>query len=296
MDPKLKKICIQKIKKIKLKFFTKTSTHLVLGGGGDDDDDRHQGRGNRGRGMRKAPPLVVKLRLSLEELYVGKEIHFLISKATICDHCRGSGAEDPDDLVRCPHCRGQGHVVRRQQVAPGFVQQFQMQCDHCRGSGEFIKNKCHVCRGSKIKDGYEKMVIWIEKGMINGEKIAFNGGANDHLELDSSDLIFVIQELEHKKFTREKHNLRTEMKITLKEALTGFSRQLTMLDGRKITVSKSHVSQPGDIIRVSGEGMPVKHYNHKGDLLVKLNIHLPKEINAEKQKLWKDFFNVGSNY
>ena len=50
------------------------------------------GRRKGGRQQRKkGPELNTKIRLTLEELYVGKEIPFLISKTLICDHCRGSG-------------------------------------------------------------------------------------------------------------------------------------------------------------------------------------------------------------
>lgn len=42
------------------------------------------------------------------------------TKQTICPHCRGTGADDPDDVKTCPVCNGQGHVLKKQQIAPGF--------------------------------------------------------------------------------------------------------------------------------------------------------------------------------
>ena len=145
-------------------------------GGGFGGGGQRRGRQQR----KKGPVLETRLRLTLEELYNGKEIPFLVSKTLVCDHCRGSGGEDIDDVVKCSHCNGQGMKIVRQQVAPGFVQQFQTECNVCGGAGKIVKNKCHVCRGHKMTDGYEKMVIYIEKGMTNGTKVDFNGGARDY--------------------------------------------------------------------------------------------------------------------
>ena len=74
----------------------------------------------------------------------------MISKGQLCEHCRGSGGEDPDDVKKCPRCQGQGFRMVRQQVAPGFIQQFQMECEHCSGEGKVITTKCHVCHGKKV--------------------------------------------------------------------------------------------------------------------------------------------------
>ena len=61
----------------------------MFGGfGGFGGGQRRGGRGQR----RKGPTLETKIRLTLEELYKGKEFPFLISKTLVCDHCRGSGS------------------------------------------------------------------------------------------------------------------------------------------------------------------------------------------------------------
>jgi len=40
---------------------------------------------------------------------------------TICPHCRGSGADDPDDVHVCPHCNGHGQITETRRLGPGFV-------------------------------------------------------------------------------------------------------------------------------------------------------------------------------
>jgi len=48
----------------------------------------------------------------------------------MCPHCRGSGADSHDDVKECDTCHGQGHILQRQQIAPGFIQTFQAQYDY----------------------------------------------------------------------------------------------------------------------------------------------------------------------
>lgn len=66
----------------------------------------------------------LKVRVTLEQLYVGKEHEVTYNRKTICPHCRGSGANNPEDVMQCPKCKGQGFTIVKQQIAPGFVQQF----------------------------------------------------------------------------------------------------------------------------------------------------------------------------
>lgn len=142
-----------------------------FGGGG--------GGGGGRRKENKGPDLRLRLRAKLEDIYNGKEIkvsnliQLFFTKLVICPHCRGSGADNPDDVKTCPDCNGTGHVVKRQQIAPGFFQQFQSACDKCNGKGKIFKKKCHVCRGAKIVPGSESIDIVIEKGVPNNHEIVY---------------------------------------------------------------------------------------------------------------------------
>ncbi len=39
----------------------------------------------------------------------------------ICPHCRGSGADSPEDVHVCDHCKGHGVVTETKRLGPGFV-------------------------------------------------------------------------------------------------------------------------------------------------------------------------------
>lgn len=64
------------------------------------------GRGHRQEA--KGPPLTVKVPVTLEDIYNGREVEMFMTKRIICNHCRGTGADSPDDVVTCNKCAGKG--------------------------------------------------------------------------------------------------------------------------------------------------------------------------------------------
>lgn len=98
-------------------------------------------------------------------------MEYTYTRHVVCPHCRGSGADSHDDIVECDRCGGKGHILQRQQIAPGFVQTFQSQCPKCNGKGKMVGKKCHVCQGEKRVKGLEELNVFIEKGMPNGHEM-----------------------------------------------------------------------------------------------------------------------------
>ena len=64
--------------------------------------------------------------------------------------------------------------------------------------------------------------------------------------------------------------------------MLGFSRKVTHLDGHVVTVTRSEVTQPGDKLKMPGEGMPRRQgkgvrqgSRRAGDLVVELKVKIP---------------------
>ena len=252
------------------------------------------GGGGKRHRENRADDLRVKVRTSLKDLYMGKEYEFTYTRSAMCPHCRGSGADSYEDVEICKKCKGNGVIMETKQIGPGFIQQFQRECPKCGGRGKTIKKKCHVCNGAKIVKTLEEMTLYIEKGMKNGNEIKFEEFGEEVPDKDPGNLIFVVQELGDKYFKRENDNLKYEMEISLKDALLGFEKYITHLDGHKVKVSKSSISQQGDVIRIRGEGMPVHNKGDKGDLFVVLKIKLPEKLDDEQKNKFKTFFDMRS--
>lgn len=91
----------------------------------------------------------------------------------------------------------------------------------------------------------EILELHIQKGAPDGHKLVFREKADEEPGADTGDVVFSLTQKEHPVFKRRGADLYVERKISLAEALCGFSTQLTHLDGRKLLIQ----SRPGDVLR-----------------------------------------------
>jgi len=262
------------------------------GGGGGDPHDIFSaffgGGGRRERGPKKGEDLVHPIQVDLENLYNGKTVKLSLTRDIICTACKGSGSKNPDANTTCQSCEGNGVKLVIRQIAPGMIQQMQMKCPDCDGSGTSVKAKdrCTECSGKKVKSDKKVLEVNIDKGMKNNQKITFPGEADQKPGIMPGDVVFVLQQKEHKTFKRKNDDLLIQQKIPLVEALCGTNFIVTHLDGRKLVVKTQpgELIRPGDVKTIDDEGMPM-HKNPfvKGKLYVSFEVQFPKDgqINAE---------------
>lgn len=257
------------------------------GGEGHSADDIFSmffgGGGRRGpSGPQKGEDIVHQIKASLEDLYNGKTTRLAINRNKLCEACEGRGGKVGAERD-CSDCNGRGVRVQLRQIGPGMVQQMQSACPACKGEGKIMneKDKCQSCKGKKTYKDRKVLEVMIEKGMKNGQKIRFSGEADELPGTIPGDVIFVIQEKEHDTFKRKGADLVATLSLQLTEALCGFTKTITHLDGRVLRID----SQPGRIIKpdsvhmIQGEGMPY-HGNPftKGRLFVLFRVEFPSAL------------------
>lgn len=220
-------------------------------------------------------------KVTLEELYKGKTVKFAANKQVLCSQCKGSGGKEKAKPATCERCKGNGMTDAVRQVGPGMMRRETVVCGHCQGSGSLYKEKdrCKKCKGKKTAQEKKALEIYILRGSMQGERIVLEGEADQHPGQTPGDIVFTLVEEHHDTFSRLGNDLSAELKVTLAEALTGFSRVvLKHLDGRGILMERPRgkVLRPGDCLVVKGEGMPMKRGEAKGDLYLLVNIEFPE--------------------
>mmetsp|Transcript_18429 Transcript_18429/g.37599 ORF Transcript_18429/g.37599 Transcript_18429/m.37599 type:complete len:374 (-) Transcript_18429:46-1167(-) len=265
-------------------------------GGGNPFDmfsNMFGGRRGGGQDQDKGPDVNLDVEVTLQDLYLGKSIELLVKKQIVCRQCGGSGARNPEDLHRCNTCGGSGVRVVRQQIAPGFVQQMQTTCTDCGGKGKVIKHVCQKCKGKKIQAGSETILLEVEKGMPDGHVITFEQQSDESPDKMAGDLKFKVNTLPHHLFRRKGNDLRMKMRLSLREALLGFSRKVEHVDGHVFTVADGGTTQHGAVRVVKGEGMPEHNYaSQKGNLHVEFEVEMPPQLTDEQKKAFEDLFNT----
>ncbi|KAK4271620.1 hypothetical protein QN277_020287 [Acacia crassicarpa] len=130
----------------------------------------------------------------------------------------------------------------------------------------------------------EILTIEIKPGWKKGTKITFPEKGNEQPNVIPADLIFVIDEKPHSVFTRDGNDLVVTQKISLAEALTGYTVHLTTLDGRTLNIPINNVIHPTYEEVVPKEGMPIpKEPSRRGNLRIKFNIKFPTRLTSEQK-------------
>ncbi|CAG8726770.1 21715_t:CDS:2 [Dentiscutata erythropus] len=246
---------------------------------------------------RQGPNIIMDIEVDLKELYLGTQFDVDISKQVICSHCRGSGAKSDDDVISCDACGGRGVKVVKQMLGPGIFQQFHSTCDSCGGKGKIVKSKCPICDGKKVLRANEQLTVIIDRGMKDGNTVVFEKESDEAPDTIPGDIIFKIKTLPNSIFTRNGDNLYKKETISLIDALTGFERNLTHLDGRIVTIKRDTVTQPNFVQVIKNEGMPKHRTQVKGDLYVEYTVVFPSVIeDVAKEGLKKLFPNIGTSH
>lgn len=252
------------------------------GGGGGFEDIFEQfgfnfGGGGRRREQREATTasIEVPLYVTLEQLYKGETIDVKYSRQVLClqwEMC----------IKVVQECQGPGVRVRRQQLAPGFVQQVQQADDRCVARGKMWAPNCSACPQKTTTESIN-LTIEITPGLRPGERISFEGVSDEQPGFKTGDLHFVIYEETHDHFHRDRDDLYKTMEVPLVDALTGFSITLTHLDGKEFTVDVTTVTDCDHVMRVPGKGMPRRNGRGYGDLYLTFEVDFPDEL-TDKQK------------
>lgn len=135
----------------------------------------------------------------------------------------------------------------------------------------------------KVEDKILEMDI--KPGLKAGSKIKFKG-VGDQEEGGQQDLAFVVTEREHPTLHREGDDIKTTIELTLSEALTGWKKTVTTIDGKQLSVSGGGPTQPGYQERYPNLGMPTKQAGQRGDFVVEVKVKFPTSLTtAQKMKL-----------
>jgi DnaJ family protein A protein 2 len=244
----------------------------IPGFGGFSGSFQHSFSSNQRQ--KQADDIINELNVTLEQLYNEETVNFTYKYNAYCGKCDGNGTKDGKE-TSCAPCGGKG--MRVQVIRSGnMIQQSIGECPQCRGKGQFIdeNNKCEACSGicSTVKE--KTVQIPLKSGLQSGNKIQLSGKGHQ-LKTIKTDLIVVINITSHKLFKKNNNDLFINIELKLYQALFGFDKIITHLDGRKLHISSSSKTDYNTVRKIKGEGLKSLQNDQKGDLYIKFSISLP---------------------
>ncbi len=246
------------------------------------------GRSGAGRTSSPGPvrgqDATAEITLGFDDAAHGATLPLRLSGPASCKTCGGLGSRPGTAPRRCPNCSGTGFVSRNQ-GAFGFSEP----CRECRGSGQLIDDPCPDCGGTGATTQTRTINVRIAAGIRDGARIRVPGkGTPGTRGAPAGDLFVTVHVTEHELFGRSGDDLTLTVPITFPEAALGTTLRVPTLDG-SVALKVAPGTPSGRTLRVRGRGVQssgagARAREHKGDLLVTIEVAVPQQLDAEARE------------
>lgn len=166
-------------------------------------------------------------------------------------------------------------------------------CPNCDGRTFLNGAQCPLCKGLGEQSIHKKLNVKIPAGVKHGSKIrianegdrGYNGGKN-------GDLYLQIKIESNSFFEYNGLNVLCTIPITPDEAALGAQIEVPTPEG-KVSMKILPNTHSGQKFRLAGQGLKEDgKFGKKGDMIVTVNIEIPKKLSEEEIKLYKQLKNA----
>lgn len=249
---------------------------------GDVFSDIFTGGGRRGPA--RGQDFQYDLSVTLEQAAKGHTVEIRIPGRVPCETCAGSGAKKGSAKVSCATCGGRGQVRMQQ----GFFS-IQQTCPTCRGKGQVIKDPCAPCQGTGRVEKKRTLSVKIPAGVDTGDRIRLSGeGDAGEQGAPPGDLYVQMQVEDHPIFERNGNDLYAEVPVSIVTVALGGELEVPSLNGR-LNLTVPPETQSGRVFRLRGKGLPSVRGGGVGDLLCRVVVETPVQLNDQQKNLLREF-------
>lgn len=136
-----------------------------------------------------------------------------------------------------------------------------------------------------IPNGNKRLVnIEVPPGIENGQQIRYRGmGEHTLKDVPPGDLIVNIVVKQHSVFQRQGDMLMIKKFISPWDAILGSEITIETIDKKTLTIGIPAGTQPDTVLSCRSEGLPNMRTKVRGNLLIKIQIEIPKNLNSEQK-------------
>ena len=224
------------------------------------------------------------LKISFLDAAFGQDKEIETLRLETCYRCNGSGVEPGYEKEICQTCGGRGQITKSQ----GFFR-ISTTCPDCRGAGEVIAYPCTACKGFGRVEETRRIKVKIPPGVDTGMHLKLRGEGESGLRgAPPGDLYVEISVEPHEFFEREGYDVIYHIPISFAQAALGTALEVPTLNGSE-DISIARGTQPGDILRLHGKGIPNLRGLGRGDQIVVFDVPTPINLTKRQKELLQDF-------
>lgn len=250
--------------------------------GGFEDLFGRSARGGRSKGPLKGSDVQMKLKVTLPEVVTGVEKTIRAKLLKRCKACGGKGSARGGDPARCPTCNGRGELQQAQRSIFGqFISV--RSCPRCKGEGTIVTDPCRECAGEGRVREERKIKVRIPPGVETGNYLTLEREGNAGPRGGPRGDLLVIVEVEPAEgYERRGDDVWVSLPLSIPQAALGARLEIpTLLETTELEVPAG--TQPGDVLRVPGEGFPPLGGGPRGDQMVEVSVWVPTRLTDEER-------------
>ena len=234
--------------------------------------------GARRQRAQRGADLETALHLSFRDAVMGVTTTVNLPSNEACHTCGGRGAAPGSGFVTCERCGGRG--VLNDDQGPFAMSSV---CSVCQGRGGRIVTPCPTCHGTGREPSSRRVNVRIPPGVVDAQRIRLKGKGNPGSHGGAPGDLFVdVHVTPDPVFDRRGRNVTTTVTVSLTDAILGTTVDVATLDG-PVTLKIPAGTQPATTMRVRARGVPAAAKHPAGDLLITVNVAIPKKLTKEQR-------------
>jgi molecular chaperone DnaJ len=236
-----------------------------------------------GRGSAAGADIGAVVEIALADVLDDQEREVSFEAVTVCEHCRGNGAEPGTPIETCEACGGTGQLRQVSQSVFGQVVRATT-CDRCGGDGRIPETPCERCGGAGRVSETRTWEVDIPAGIEDGQRVRIAGaGHAGPAGAPQGDLYVEVRIEPDERFTRQGTELITRAEVPVTTAMLGGEVFVPTLEG-EVAIEVPAGTQHGSVSALSGRGLPPLHGGRRGDQHVVFELVVPGDLDGEQRE------------
>ena len=246
------------------------------------------GQGGGRRGNNSGTDIEAQIVVPFANVISGAEKQVSIDKLMPCSECNGKGSAEGSELITCTECNGAGQVTRTAQSFFGTIQQAVI-CPTCKGSGKVPETPCKSCSGEGRKHERASVTVNIPAGIHDGQTLRIQGEGEAGRQGGAAGDLYLHVRVQHDpRFQRDGDDIRSEATLSVLDVLLGTELEVETVTGMS-TLKIPEGTQPGQVLRLKGKGLPIVNSSRTGDHFVTINVDIPKKLSKKEKQLLEEW-------
>jgi molecular chaperone DnaJ len=237
--------------------------------------------GGFGRASGGGADIGAVVEIGLADVLEDQEREISFEAVSVCERCRGNGAEPGTPIETCPKCGGTGQLQEVSRSIFGQVVRA-MPCDRCGGDGRIPETPCERCGGAGRVSEMRTWEVDIPAGIEDGQRVRIAGAGHAGAAAGRQGDLYVEVRIDaDERFTRQGTELITRGEVPVTTAIVGGEVFVPTLDG-EVAIEVPAGTQHGDVGMLSGRGLPPLHGGRRGDQHVVFELVVPTDLDTDQ--------------